>query len=96
MVLQPQSSEWKHGRRGGLPHSQRATDVGARTQIHNSLPPGIELVSAENFDEWTLDIRVLDDNPLYRGHIYRLKFKFGATYPIGMSLCIRLMRMEDT
>ena len=51
-------------------------------KIHNSLPPGIELVTAENFEEWALDIRVLDDNPLYRGHIYRLKFKFGSTYPI--------------
>ncbi|KAK0745958.1 ubiquitin-conjugating enzyme/RWD-like protein [Schizothecium vesticola] len=51
-------------------------------KINNSLPPGIELVSAENFDEWTLDIRVLDDNPLYRGQIHRLKFKFGTTYPI--------------
>lgn len=42
-------------------------------------------MSAENFDEWTLDIRVLDENPLYRGQIYRLKFKFGTTYPIGTS-----------
>ncbi|KAK0734114.1 small conjugating protein ligase-like protein [Lasiosphaeria miniovina] len=46
------------------------------------LPPGIELVSAEDFEEWLLDIRVLDDNPLYLGEIYRLKFKFGPSYPI--------------
>lgn len=46
------------------------------------LPPGIELVSADDFEEWLLDIRVLDDNPLYLGEIYRLKFKFGPSYPI--------------
>ncbi|KAI9812411.1 MAG: hypothetical protein M1827_004642 [Pycnora praestabilis] len=32
--------------------------------------------------EWLMDIRVLDDNPLYRNEIYRLKFKFSNTYPI--------------
>ena len=32
-----------------------------------------------------MDIRVLDDNPIYRGETYRLKFKFTSTYPIGMS-----------
>ncbi|KAK4195685.1 putative ubiquitin-conjugating enzyme [Triangularia verruculosa] len=48
----------------------------------NSLPPGIELVSADNFEEWFLDIRVLDDNPLYLNQIYRLKFRFSAQYPI--------------
>jgi len=52
------------------------------SKINNSLPPGIELVSADNFEEWTLDIRVLDNNPLYQGQTYRLKFKFASTYPI--------------
>ncbi|KAL8403035.1 hypothetical protein RB594_008336 [Gaeumannomyces avenae] len=51
-------------------------------KIRNGLPPGIELISAEDFEEWTLDIQVLDNNPLYVNQIYRLKFKFGATYPI--------------
>ncbi|KAK3337192.1 ubiquitin-conjugating enzyme/RWD-like protein [Cercophora scortea] len=51
-------------------------------KIHNSLPPGIELVSAENFEEWQLDIRVLDNNPLYMNQTYRLKFRFGSSYPI--------------
>ncbi|KAL1841127.1 hypothetical protein VTJ49DRAFT_7405 [Mycothermus thermophilus] len=51
-------------------------------KISNSLPPGIELVSADNFEEWLLDIRVLDDNPLYRNEIYRLRFRFSSTYPI--------------
>lgn len=30
------------------------------------------------------DIQVLDQNPLYMGETYRLKFKFSAAYPIGM------------
>ncbi|KAJ4297096.1 hypothetical protein N0V88_004013 [Collariella sp. IMI 366227] len=51
-------------------------------KISNSLPPGIELVSAENLEEWLLDIRVLDDNPLYKDQTYRLKFRFGPSYPI--------------
>jgi ubiquitin-conjugating enzyme E2 W len=29
-----------------------------------------------------MDIRVLDDNPLYAGQIYRLKFRFSTAYPI--------------
>ena len=29
-----------------------------------------------------MDIRVLDDNPLYAGKSYRLSFKFTANYPI--------------
>ena len=30
------------------------------------------------------DIQVLDQNPLYLNQIYRLKFRFPPTYPIGM------------
>lgn len=31
-----------------------------------------------------MDIRVMDDNnPIYRGQTYRLKFKFPNSYPIG-------------
>lgn len=30
-----------------------------------------------------MDIRVLDDNPLYAGQTYRLKFRFSNNYPIG-------------
>jgi ubiquitin-conjugating enzyme E2 W len=51
-------------------------------KINNGLPPGIELVKADSFEEWLLDIRVLDSNPLYLNQTYRLKFKFGSTYPI--------------
>lgn len=53
-------------------------------QITNSLPPGISLVSADDLEEWFLDIKVLDQNPLYAGETYRLKFKFSNSYPIGM------------
>ncbi|CZR50627.1 related to ubiquitin-conjugating enzyme E2 [Phialocephala subalpina] len=52
------------------------------TKLHGSLPPGIELVSAEGFEEWLLDIKVLDANPLYLNQTYRLKFKFSPSYPI--------------
>ncbi|KIN04814.1 hypothetical protein OIDMADRAFT_115496 [Oidiodendron maius Zn] len=51
-------------------------------KIHGSLPPGITLFSAEGFQEWFLDIKVLDANPLYMNQTYRLKFKFSPSYPI--------------
>jgi ubiquitin-conjugating enzyme E2 W len=54
-------------------------------QIHGTLPPGITLVSAEGFEEWLLDLRVLDANPIYANQTYRLKFKFSSQYPIGPS-----------
>jgi ubiquitin-protein ligase len=31
-----------------------------------------------------MDIQVLDDNPIYKGQTYRLKFMFSSNYPIGM------------
>lgn len=46
------------------------------------LPPGLELVKADDFLEWQVDIRVLDENPLYKDEVYRLRFKFGDNYPI--------------
>ncbi|KAK2072829.1 hypothetical protein P8C59_007160 [Phyllachora maydis] len=51
-------------------------------KVNQSLPPGIQLISAENFEEWMLDIQVLDINPLYKDQKYRLKFKFSSSYPI--------------
>ena len=33
--------------------------------------------------EWLVDIRVLDQNPLYKDATYRLKFRFPKSYPIG-------------
>ncbi|KAI9879956.1 MAG: hypothetical protein M1830_006264 [Pleopsidium flavum] len=52
------------------------------TKIHEHLPPGISLVSAEDLKEWKMDIKVLDDNPLYLNKTYRLQFKFSGNYPI--------------
>lgn len=52
------------------------------SKIIGTLPPGIALVRAEDFKEWQLDIRVLDDNPIYKGKTYRLNFKFTSNYPI--------------
>ncbi|KAK0516094.1 hypothetical protein JMJ35_002128 [Cladonia borealis] len=51
-------------------------------KIQKSLPPGIDLVSAPDFKEWQMDIRVLDSNPLYLNQTYRLRFRFSNNYPI--------------
>ncbi|KAJ5899247.1 hypothetical protein N7495_003991 [Penicillium taxi] len=51
-------------------------------KITMELPPGIFLVKAENLEEWQMDIKVLDDNPLYKDETYRLKFTFSKKYPI--------------
>ncbi|KIW56350.1 hypothetical protein, variant [Exophiala xenobiotica] len=48
----------------------------------HSLPPGIDLVKADDFREWQVDIRVLDANPLYLNQTYRLSFIFSNNYPI--------------
>jgi ubiquitin-conjugating enzyme E2 W len=50
--------------------------------MHDKMPPGITLVQAENLEVWLLDIQVLDDNPIYKGETYRLKFNFSRNYPI--------------
>ena len=55
-------------------------------QMHkDGMPPGIELIDrTDNVDgDWFLDIRVLDQNPIYEGEVYRLKFRFPKMYPIG-------------
>ena len=44
---------------------------------------GISIVRAEDFKEWQLDIKVLDNNPIYNGKEFRLSFKFTTNYPIG-------------
>ncbi|KUL86712.1 hypothetical protein ZTR_03113 [Talaromyces verruculosus] len=50
--------------------------------MQTHLPPGIEIVQAENFEQWLMDIRVLDSNPLYQGQTFRLKLMFSSKYPI--------------
>lgn len=52
-------------------------------QAKQSLPPGIDLVKADDFREWQVDIRVLDANPLYLDQTFRLSFIFSDNYPIG-------------
>lgn len=59
-----------------------AKELSKLNQDPSKVPPGIELISTDNFQEWLVDIRVLDDNPLYKGDTYRLKFRFSETYPI--------------
>jgi ubiquitin-conjugating enzyme E2 W len=54
-------------------------------QAKQKLPPGISIAKADDFREWQMDIRVLDENPIYKGEIYRLSFIFGDQYPIGMA-----------
>ncbi|KAJ5093576.1 ubiquitin conjugating enzyme [Penicillium angulare] len=51
-------------------------------KMHEHLPPGITIVKSDALDEWQMDIRVLDDNPLYKDQTYRLKFAFSDKYPI--------------
>ncbi|CRG84263.1 ubiquitin-conjugating enzyme E2 W [Talaromyces islandicus] len=51
-------------------------------KMKGHLPPGITIVQSENFEEWLVDIRVLDSNPLYLDQTFRLKFSFNSKYPI--------------
>ncbi|KAI9668886.1 MAG: hypothetical protein M1831_000956 [Alyxoria varia] len=54
-------------------------------KAQEKLPPGIALVSADNFNEWFLDIQVLDEeNPIYKDKTFRLRLRFNDKYPIGM------------
>jgi ubiquitin-conjugating enzyme E2 W len=55
------------------------------SKLHEHIAPGIILVSAEDLKQWIMDIRVLDDNPIYKDQVYRLKFSFSNSYPIGVS-----------
>ncbi|OJJ76249.1 hypothetical protein ASPBRDRAFT_38666 [Aspergillus brasiliensis CBS 101740] len=51
-------------------------------KMKDHLPPGITIVKSENLEEWQMDIKVLDSNPLYQNETYRLKFTFSNKYPI--------------
>lgn len=56
--------------------------------MKDHVPPGIEIVKSDNLEEWQMDIKVLDDNPLYSNQTYRLKFTFSNKYPIGKVLLV--------
>ncbi|EWG43771.1 ubiquitin-conjugating enzyme E2 W [Fusarium verticillioides 7600] len=54
-------------------------------KIHkDGMPPGITLIERNDSvaGDWFVDIQVLDDNPLYKNQVYRLKFHFPKMYPI--------------
>ncbi|RDW78990.1 uncharacterized protein DSM5745_05842 [Aspergillus mulundensis] len=51
-------------------------------KIKEQLPPGITLHKADDLQQWEMDIQVLDNNPLYLGETYRLRFTFSSKYPI--------------
>ncbi|CAL5868123.1 uncharacterized protein PFLUO_LOCUS2347 [Penicillium psychrofluorescens] len=51
-------------------------------KLKEHVPPGISVAKSDNLEEWQMDIKVLDDNPLYQNQTYRLKFTFGRKYPI--------------
>ncbi|KAJ5826344.1 ubiquitin conjugating enzyme [Penicillium riverlandense] len=52
------------------------------SKLKEHVPPGISIAKSDNLEEWQMDIKVLDDNPLYQNQTYRLKFTFGQKYPI--------------
>lgn len=66
-----------------LEDSYRTNNLAA-FKIKESLPAGITLVSADDLETWYLDVQVLDANPLYLDKTFRLLFRFGDQYPIGM------------
>ncbi|KAF2400413.1 UBC-like protein [Trichodelitschia bisporula] len=65
-------------------------------KMHAQLAPGLTLVKAEDLTEWVLDMRVLDDNPLYTGKTFRLKFMFSQKYPIEPPEVIFVQDAEHT
>ncbi|RMZ85039.1 hypothetical protein DV738_g7, partial [Chaetothyriales sp. CBS 135597] len=77
----------EHERRKSFQGENTSSTAGKElAKAKQKLPPGIELVKADDFHEWQMDIRVLDDNPLYKGQIFRLSFIFNNQYPIGKLL----------
>lgn len=54
--------------------------------MQGHIPPGISIVKSDNMEEWQMDVKVLDDNPIYKDETYRLKFTFNNKYPIGKIL----------
>jgi ubiquitin-conjugating enzyme E2 W len=59
-------------------------------QLQTNLAPGLTLVQADDFREWLMDLRVIDDNPIYKGEVYRLRFVFSNNYPIEVCIVYNL------
>ncbi|TFK47955.1 UBC-like protein [Heliocybe sulcata] len=52
-------------------------------EIHTQgCPVGIQLLSADNFEEWHLSLEVMGDSQ-YQGEVFALKFRFEPQYPIS-------------
>jgi ubiquitin-conjugating enzyme E2 W len=66
----------------GQRRGQDSPKTHGAVQINSSLAEGLALVAAPDFQEWQLDVRVLDANPIYAGQTFRLRFRFSARYPI--------------
>jgi ubiquitin-conjugating enzyme E2 W len=62
-------------------------------QMTNELPPGITIVSADNFSQWLMDMRV-ESNPLYADETYRLKFVFSPQYPIEVRTIFHTLSVQ--
>ena len=78
------------------PVSYQDIPVTSSFQIQQSLPPGLTLASADNLQEWLMDIQVLDLNPIYQNAIYRLRFRFSASYPIEAPEVTFIMSSEPS
>ncbi|KAH0610455.1 uncharacterized protein H6S33_011982 [Morchella sextelata] len=50
--------------------------------MQKELPAGIHIAAADDLSTWEMDLEVLDQNPIYYGKTFRLRFKFGKNYPI--------------
>lgn len=66
-------------------HIEPPSNTLAHFQMKDHVPPGITIVKSDSLEEWQMDIKVLDDNPLYKDKTHRLKFTFSNKYPIGIS-----------
>lgn len=64
--------------------TKRLTKELQKLSAPSGLPPGISIASADDFKEWFVDIRVMDEgNKIYHGQTFRLRFRFTPSYPIG-------------
>ncbi|KAK7205884.1 ubiquitin-conjugating enzyme/RWD-like protein [Myxozyma melibiosi] len=50
--------------------------------LKNNPAVGISVFQANDFRIWLIDIKVMDDNPIYAGKTFRLQFRFASSYPI--------------
>jgi len=64
-------------------------------EIHNDgCPVGINLLRADDFQEWLLSIEVMGESP-FKGEVYTLKFLFDAQYPISSPTVVFVVDEEQ-